>query len=123
MRAQDDAYLLHVPTTAVFGVDSLGLSVIGHCREAGGRSVDELVALLADRHPPGRVRAFAAELRKLEVAAALGSLKPINPGSVKVNSYPLSTLVLNVNTGCTCRARIATRKIWRNPRTAKKWIS
>ena len=47
-----------------------------------------------------RVRAFAAELRKLEMLQPSGALRPINPTSVKVNSYPLSTLVLNVNTGC-----------------------
>ena len=95
-----DAYLLHVPTTAVFGVDALGLSVIEHCREEGGRSVDELAALLEGRFPEGRVRAFAAELRTLEMLQPSGSLRPINPSSVKVNAYPLSTLVLNVNTGC-----------------------
>ena len=80
VRSDKDAYLLHVPTTAVFGVDSLGLSVIEHCRESGGRSVDELVALLAARHSPQRVRAFAGELRKLEMLQPSGSLKPINPG-------------------------------------------
>ncbi|HEY2633508.1 MAG TPA: quinohemoprotein amine dehydrogenase maturation protein [Steroidobacteraceae bacterium] len=100
VRAEAAAYLLHVPTTAVFGVDALGLSIIEHCQAAGGHSVDELVALLVDRHPPARVRAFAAELRKLEMLQPSGSLKPINPGKVKVSSYPLSTLVLNVNTGC-----------------------
>jgi len=100
VRTGSDAYLLHVPTTAVFGVDALGLSVIERCREAGGHSVDELAALLADRHPPARVRAFAAELRKLEMLQPSGSLTPINPRSVQVSSYPLSTLVLNVNTGC-----------------------
>src|SRR5208282_1519169 len=100
VRSDEDAYLLHVPTTAVFGVDALGLSVIEHCRETGGRSVDELVALLADRYPPARVRAFAAELQTLGMLQPSGSLRPINPRSVKVNAYPLSTLVLNVNTGC-----------------------
>ena len=40
VRTDADAYLLHVPTTAVFGVDALGLSVIEHCSERGGRSVD-----------------------------------------------------------------------------------
>lgn len=99
VRTDSDAYLLHVPTTAVFGVDALGLSVIEHCRERG-RSVDELVTLLADRFTPARVRAFAAELRTLEMLQPSGSLKPINPKSVKVSAYPLSTLVLNVNTGC-----------------------
>ena len=33
VRGEADAYLLHVPTTAVFGVDALGLSVIEQCRE------------------------------------------------------------------------------------------
>jgi uncharacterized protein len=100
VRTDADAYLLHVPTTAVFGVDALGLSVIEYCSAQGGRSVDELAALLADRYPPARVRAFTAELRTLEMLQPSGSLRPINPSSVKVNAYPLSTLVLNVNTGC-----------------------
>src|SRR5882672_10989727 len=95
-----EAFLLHVPTTAVFGVDPLGLSVIEQCRSAGGRSIDELVDLLAERFSPVRVRAFAAELRKLEMLQPSGTLRPINPTRVKVSSYPLSTLVLNVNTGC-----------------------
>jgi uncharacterized protein len=46
------------------------------------------------------VRAFAAELRTLEMLQPSGCLTPINPGKVKVAAYPLSTLVLNVNTGC-----------------------
>jgi uncharacterized protein len=100
VRAEADTYLLHVPTTAVFGVDALGLSVIEHCRSVGGRSVDELVALLGGRYPESRVRAFAGELRTLEMLQPSGSLRPINPNSVKVSAYPLSTLVLNVNTGC-----------------------
>ena len=100
VRSAADAYLLHVPTTAVFGVDALGLAVIDACRQPGGRSVDELVTELSARHPPERLRAFAGELARLEVLQPSGSLKPINPSSVKVSSYPLSTLVLNVNTGC-----------------------
>jgi uncharacterized protein len=100
VRTDADAYLLHVPTTAVFGVDALGLSVIGYCSEQGGRSVDELADLLADRYPPARVRAITLELRTLEMLQPSGSLRAINPSSVKVNAYPLSTLVLNVNTGC-----------------------
>jgi len=100
VRSNDDVYLLHVPTTAVFGVDALGVDLIDQCRRGGGQSVNELVATLADRYPPDRIRSFAAELRKLEMLQPAGSLRPINPASVKVTSYPLSTLVLNVNTGC-----------------------
>src|SRR5450755_2451076 len=91
VRTDSDAYLLHVPTTAVFGVDALGLSVVADSRKHN-RSVDELVTLLADRFTPARVRAFAAELRTLEMLQPSGNLKPINPKSVKVSAYPLSTI-------------------------------
>jgi uncharacterized protein len=100
VRTEAATYLLHVPTTAVFGVDALGLSVIEHCRSVGGRSVDELVVLLGGRYPESQLRAFVGELRTLEMLQPSGSLRPINPNSVKVSAYPLSTLVLNVNTGC-----------------------
>ena len=95
-----DAFLLHVPTTALFGIDAAGLAVLAACPKGAGRSVDELVALFAGRFPPERVRAVAAELAKLEVLQPSGSLRPINPAGVKLTQYPLSTLVLNVNTGC-----------------------
>ncbi len=93
-------YLLHVPTTAVFGVDALGLAVIEACRRPGGTSIDDIVSEFAGQHAPERLRAFASELGKLEILQVSGSLKPINPVNVKVAAYPLSTLVLNVNTGC-----------------------
>ena len=115
-----DAYLLHVPTTAVFGVDALGLSVIEHCREPGGHSVDELAALLEGRYPEGRVRAFASELRTLEMLQPSGSLRPINPSSVKVNAYPLSTLVLNVNTGCNLSCTYCYKEDLAKPKDGRK---
>jgi len=120
VRTDADAYLLHVPTTAVFGVDALGLSVIEYCSEQGGRSVDELAALLADRYPPARVRAFAAELRTLEMLQPSGSLRPINPSSVKVNAYPLSTLVLNVNTGCNLSCTYCYKEDLAKPKDGRK---
>ncbi|MBS0395435.1 MAG: quinohemoprotein amine dehydrogenase maturation protein [Proteobacteria bacterium] len=95
-----DAYLLHVPTTALFGIDAAGLAVLEACPKGAGRSLEELVAALAGRFAPERVRAVAAELARLEVLQPSGSLRPINPAAVKVREYPLSTLVLNVNTGC-----------------------
>src|ERR1700676_4192177 len=120
VRTDADTYLLHVPTTAVFGVDALGLSVIEHCREEGGRSVDELEALLADRYPPSRVRAFAAELRTLEMLQPSGSLRPINPSSVKVSAYPLSTLALNVNTGCNLSCSYCYKEDLAKPKDGRK---
>jgi uncharacterized protein len=100
VQDQNEAYLLHVPTTAVFGIDDLAVAVIGECRRPGGASIEELVMRLASRFAPERVRTLAEQLRTLEMLQPQDSLKPINPASVKVSNYPLSTLVLNVNTGC-----------------------
>jgi uncharacterized protein len=120
VRTEAHAYLLHVPTTAVFGVDALGLSVIEYCREQGGRSVDELATLLEGRYPPNRVRAFAAELRTLEMLQPSGSLRPINPNSLKVSAYPLSTLVLNVNTGCNLSCTYCYKEDLAKPKDGRK---
>ena len=95
-----ETFLLHVPTTALFGIDALGLELIDACRAPGGRTIEELVAALAGRHMPERIRAFARELGTLGLLQTSGSLKPLNPASVKVRDFPLSTVVLNVNTGC-----------------------
>jgi uncharacterized protein len=120
VRANADAFLLHVPTTAVFGVDALGLEVIDACSAPGGASLDELAAQLGARHPEARVRAFAGELERLEVLQPAGRLRPINPTSVKVSAYPLSTLVLNVNTGCNLSCTYCYKEDLAKPAQGKK---
>lgn len=99
VREGDNAFLLHVPTTALFGLEALGLELIDAARD-GARDAAELVAFLAPRHEPARVRALIHELTRMEVLQPSGALRPINPASIRVQSTPLSTVVLNVNTGC-----------------------
>lgn len=115
-----DAFLLHVPTTALFGIDTLGLAVIDACRTPAGHSVEELVTMLADRYPPARVRALVGELRKLEVLQASGCLRPINPTGAKVASHALSTIVLNVNTGCNLSCTYCYKEDLAKPRDGKR---
>ncbi len=74
----------------------------------------------APRHEPARVRAFVAELRKLEMLQLSGSLRPINPASVKVSSYPLSTVVLNVNTGCNLSCTYCYKEDLEKPANGRK---
>jgi uncharacterized protein len=98
--AGDEAFLLHVPTTAVFALDALALAVIEACRRPGGRDPARLEAELAGRFAAARVRALCDELKSLEVLAPAGRVAPANPVPARLKSTPLSTLVLNVNTGC-----------------------
>ena len=72
VRTEADAFLLHVPTTAVFGVDALGLAVSALPRGAAV-TASTSSSRTCRRLPPARVRAFAAELRKLEMLQPSGS--------------------------------------------------
>src|SRR5260370_5109229 len=49
-----------------------------------------------------------------------GSLRPINPSSVKVSAYPLSTLVLNVNTGCNLSCTYCYKEDLAKPKDGRK---
>lgn len=100
VRFGDRAMLLHVPTTALFELDELGQSVISRATAQPEFDAEYLQSGLAGRFAPGDVSDFVAQLTDLEVLQVRGQERAINPGRVKVESYPLSTLVLNVNTGC-----------------------
>ncbi len=99
VRFDGRTMLLHVPTTALFELDELGDAVLSLAEQGapfeGGRAPG-----LASRFAPAEVSAFLDQLTELGVLQAPGSERPINPGPVQIDTYPLSTLVLNVNTGC-----------------------
>jgi uncharacterized protein len=92
--------LLHVPTTALFELDELGQAVISLAEEESEFDAEYLHSGPARRFARNDVADFVARLADLEVLQVHGQDRAINPGRVNVESYPLSTLVLNVNTGC-----------------------
>lgn len=100
IRGDAGAFLLHVPTTALFEIDALGLAVLEACAAPGGCSAQELHASLAGRFAAERIENLVDELSKLAVLQLAGERRPLNPAAAALESIPLSTLVLNVNTGC-----------------------
>ena len=93
------AMLLHVPTTALFELDALGQAVIGLAEE-GDFDAQTLHSRMQGRFRQEDVARFVDQLAELEVLQPPGGSRALNPGRVKIDAYPLSTLVLNVNTGC-----------------------
>src|SRR5215469_6520477 len=89
--------LFHVPTSALFELDELGAAVVD-CVQREPHCDPE--SQLAGRFTAGEIAEFVDQLARLEVLQSPGALRPINPVPVNVASYPLSTIVLNVNTGC-----------------------
>jgi uncharacterized protein len=100
VRFDGRAMLLHVPTTALFELDDLGRAVVDLSQAGAELDRDGLSARLAARFARADVEDFLERLEQLDILQAPGRQRPVNPNRIKVETYPLSTLVLNVNTGC-----------------------
>ncbi len=97
--------LLHVPTTALFELDALGAEVLRLVRADSTLDAAGIAGALSARFPGEQVSAFLGKLLRLEVLRVEGASRPINPSGVRIEAYPLSTIVLNVNTGCNLACR------------------
>lgn len=100
VRFDGRAMLLHVPTTALFELDALGQAVIEASDRPTGIERDEIHRTLGGRFSTGAMDRLLDQLEQLEVLQPQDRVTPINHRRIKVEEYPLSTLVLNVNTGC-----------------------
>ena len=100
VRFDGRAMLLHVPTTALFELDDLGQAVVDLSQDGSELDRAGMSARLAERFARQDVDAFLERLEQLDILQAPGRTRAVNPNRVKVEAYPLSTLVLNVNTGC-----------------------
>lgn len=100
VRFDGRAMLLHVPTTALFELDELGQAVIGLAQSVPEFDREFLQSGSAARFPSEDVADLVARLTDLEVIQVRDRQVAVNPGRARIEEYPLSTLVLNVNTGC-----------------------
>ena len=114
------AMLLHVPTTALFELDSLGVEVLKLVQTDPSLDAERIAAALAGRFPRGEVGTFIGQLIRLEVLRTAGDGRPINPVRLSVDNYPLSTIVLNVNTGCNLACRYCYKEDLAIPAAGKR---
>lgn len=99
------AMLLHVPTTALFELDELGREVLSLVQSDHSLDAERVQAKLSGRFAGQAVGAFIDKMIRLQVLRTEGTKQPVNPRAIHVESYPLSTIVLNVNTGCNLACR------------------
>ncbi len=99
VRFDGRAMLLHVPTTALFELDELGRAVIEATAD-GDFDRSDLSERLRGRFDGADVEAFVERLATLEIYQGADGRGAVNPRRAVVAAYPLSTIVLNVNTGC-----------------------
>lgn len=99
LRLPDRRVLLHIPSTGLFDLDPVTAEVLDFVRPLSTVQADE-VRRRFDGHAPAESVSDALEdLRALGVLRPDPAVPDHGPG-VKVTEFPLSTLVLNVNTGC-----------------------
>lgn len=100
VRFDGRAMLFHVPTSALFELDALGAAVIDVVQEQERIDGDALAENLSSRFARADVVQLIEQLTQLEVLQDHHAPRAVNPRRVDIQSYPFSTIVLNVNTGC-----------------------
>lgn len=91
--------LFHVPTTSLFDMDDIDRAVLDFAAERdGGFSQDDMNQQFGDAAASDAAARLDAFLR-LDVVNDGRPLKPERP-PIEIENFPLTTIVLNVNTGC-----------------------
>ena len=91
--------LFHVPSSALFESDPLMAAVIGQLRARAPASLEELQQALGGSFGARDVAEAVLELKGLQIVAEDGAT-PADWRHGAVTRFPLTTVVLNVNTGC-----------------------
>jgi uncharacterized protein len=90
--------LFHIPSSGLFEADAVSSAVIAELRLGGGLSEHDLGERLAGRADRGQVSGVLCDLQSLDIVS-----RDVEQGPAvfpSVGSLPLTTVVLNVNTGC-----------------------
>ncbi|ASJ74091.1 quinohemoprotein amine dehydrogenase maturation protein [Granulosicoccus antarcticus] len=91
--------LFHIPSSALFNLDPLSAELLDLFKNQGALSAVDLETHFRGRCTPDSLLEALQEFRDLEIISENADQVPANP-KVSIEQYPLSTLVLNVNTGC-----------------------
>tara|TARA_B110000211_G_C14092291_1_gene559844 strand:- start:1850 stop:3295 length:1446 start_codon:yes stop_codon:yes gene_type:complete len=95
--------IFHVPTSGLFELDDVSSALIQTASDKEGINLDDYTQGM-NKQLSNDVKDTVASLTKLKVLApddlGIEVFEPDNPEVTKLESIPLTTLVLNVNTGC-----------------------
>ena len=95
----DRRVLFHIPTTALFDLDEVGGAVLDLFRERGRLSEQDVRERFDGIYGPEEVAETVRSFVELRIVSDAPQQAP-RRSDLKINEYPLSTIVLNVNTGC-----------------------
>jgi len=122
VRVEGEPLWFHIPTTSLFAPDLVSEAILKALDDHQGLSLDALRAELSHQRCATDIGAElderVAQLKALKLVTE-GAVVAYNP-SVEVEQIPLSTVVLNVNTGCNLSCSYCYKEDLDNPRDGKK---
>ena len=91
--------LFHVPTTSLFEMDDVSGAVLDHFKATETVTPSSLEGAMHDRFEPQDIADTVEDFLRMDVVRdARRIAEPAEP--IKVRDFPLSTIIINVNTGC-----------------------
>jgi uncharacterized protein len=113
------AYIFHIPTTSLFERDSLTGDILQALRDDARHSRASLTQALTDRYTQRDIERALGELQSLALIANNGERAPAEAG-LELKSFPLTSVVLNVNTGCNLSCTYCYKEDLEKPGAGKK---
>jgi uncharacterized protein len=95
----DRRVLFHIPTSSLFDLDEITGDVYDLFKEKISVTRSDVKAKFDGLYTPDNILEVIEDFLKMEIIEGPKAIHPINP-SVTIKNYPLSTIILNVNTGC-----------------------
>lgn len=118
VRVEDARMLFHIPSSSLFSLDALTGTLIDQLR-VEGQTAEALVARLRNLFSQEEVEETLRELLALELISDGRPLSDDVP-SRRVTAFPLTTVVLNVNTGCNLSCTYCYKEDLDTPSAGKK---
>lgn len=95
----DKRVLFHIPTTSLFDLDRMSGEVLDLFKERQRVSQADMEARFAGRYAPERILEVVEDFLEMDIVRGDGAPGRDRP-RIRIDNYPLSTIILNVNTGC-----------------------
>lgn len=110
--------LFHVPTSSLFEIDGLGAEIVDLFAGRDEVAESDVRERFDGRRDPAEVVETLRELIGLRVIGDGRGRHPAKP--VRIREFPLSTVVLNVNTGCNLSCTYCYKEDLANPAEGKR---
>lgn len=118
--AVNDRHLIfHIPSTSLFSRDKLTGDILDNIRQLNNPTEQELTQVLATNYREADISSAINELQSLQLIT--NKALPVETFTpVEMDNVPLTTLVLNVNTGCNLSCSYCYKEDLTTPNAGKK---